>query len=281
MFSKKAICPLFFIAIFINFVSIMKIVLVGAGNLATCLGRALMTAQHEILQVYSRTIASAEALADIVNGQAVNDLSLLTDAAELYILSLKDNVLEEIIPQVCQGRGAKVFIHTAGSMPLSCFKGFAQHYGVFYPMQTFSKSRTVDFHEIPVFLESNDEETRSIMASFARSLSDRVYYLETEKRKYLHLSAVWACNFVNHCYMMASDILQNHDIPFSVMLPLIDETARKVHSVAPRTAQTGPAIRYDENVINKQLELMSEDELGKRLYQLMSESIHERFGSDK
>ena len=131
---------MFFIAIFINFVSIMKIVLVGAGNLATCLGRALMTAQHEILQVYSRTIASAEALADIVNGQAVNDLSLLTDAADLYILSLKDNVLEEIIPQVCQGRGARVFIHTAGSMPLDCFKGFAEHYGVFYPMQTFPRA---------------------------------------------------------------------------------------------------------------------------------------------
>ena len=266
---------MFFIAIFINFVSIMKIVLVGAGNLATCLGRALMTAQHEILQVYSRTIVSAEALADIVNGQAVNDLSLLTDAADLYILSLKDNVLEEIIPQVCQGRGARVFIHTAGSMPLDCFKGFAEHYGVFYPMQTFSKSRAVDFHEIPVFLESNDEETRNIMASFARSLSDRVYYLETEKRKYLHLSAVWACNFVNHCYMMASDILQNHDIPFSVMLPLIDETARKVHELAPRDAQTGPAVRYDENVMSNHLAMLVDSPALQEIYKLMSKSIHE------
>ncbi len=98
-----------------------------------------MTAQHEILQVYSRTIESAKALADIVNGQAVNDLSLLTDAAELYILSLKDNVLEEIIPQVCQGRGAKVFIHTAGSMPLDCFKALPSIMESFIPCRLFPR----------------------------------------------------------------------------------------------------------------------------------------------
>ena len=206
---------------------------------------------------------------------------MLSDDADVYIISIKDIALEEVIPEVCKNRDDKVFLHTAGTMSVNCFEGWTTHYGVFYPMQTFSRERRVKFKEIPVFLEYSDDIARKRVDELARKLTNKVYYLSSEDRKYLHLSAVWACNFVNHCYDIASDILSAHDIPFSVLLPLIDETARKVHSLTPREAQTGPAVRFDENVIEKQVKLMNENAMEAQLYQLLSESIHEKHKKEK
>ena len=114
----------------------------------------------------------------------------------------------------------------------------------------------------------------ALLTTLAQSVTRRVYPLSTADRKYLHLSAVWACNFVNHCYDIAAGILAAHHLPFDVMLPLIDETARKVHSLSPHDAQTGPAVRYDENVIAAQSALMADDPELQQLYELLSKSIH-------
>ncbi len=142
-------------------------------------------------------------------------------------------------------------------------------------MQTFSKQRSVNFREIPSFVEANDDYAMSQIEGMARQLSGKVYRLSSSDRKYLHLSAVFACNFANHCYALAEKMLGDHGIPFDVMLPLIDETARKVHSMSPKEAQTGPAVRYDENVIAKQLSLLNDDAMAREIYELMSRSIHE------
>lgn len=252
----------------------MKIILVGAGNLATHLGKALLAAGHDILQVYSRTLEAANVLANLAGGAAVNDIDSVRDDADLYILSVKDSALGELIPRLCKGKENKVFLHTAGSMPMDVFQGMALHYGVLYPMQTFSKRREVHFREIPCFIEANDQYAHDMVEHLAKELSDRVYELSSQDRKYLHLSAVFACNFVNHCYAISEDILSKHGIPFDVMLPLIDETASKVHELSPKEAQTGPAVRYDENVIRSQSSLLRDNPFLKDIYERMSMNIH-------
>lgn len=262
------------ISIFFCFVMTMKMILIGAGNLATNLGKALLAAGHDILQVYSRTYESAKALADIVGAEPLTDINQVRGDADIYILSVKDSVLAQLIPALCKGKESKVFLHTAGSMPMNVFEGMALHYGVLYPMQTFTKAKEVDFSVIPCFIEANDDFAKEQIGGLAHQLSRKVYELSSDDRKYLHLAAVFACNFVNHCYAISQEILQKHGIPFDVMLPLIDETAAKVHELSPKDAQTGPAVRFDENVIRKQASLLKDNPLLKDIYERLSVSIH-------
>lgn len=252
----------------------MKIVLIGAGNLATHLGKALHAAGHDMVQVFSRTMQSAETLASLLDAEPLTNMAQVRDDADVYIFSVKDSALEQLISQLCGGE-KKVFLHTAGSMPMSVFRGKALHYGVLYPMQTFSKQREVDFSIIPCFIEANDEFALKQIEGLAGQISHRVFQLSSEDRKYLHLSAVFACNFANHCYAASQELLQQHGIPFDVMLPLIDETAAKVHGMTPKEAQTGPAVRYDENVIGKQIQLLENQPYFQKIYDCMSKSIHE------
>ena len=252
----------------------MKIVLIGAGNLATHLGKALHAAGHDMIQVFSRTMQSAETLASLLDAEPLTDMAQVRDDADVYIFSVKDSALEQLISRLC-GDEEKVFLHTAGSMPMSVFQGKALHYGVLYPMQTFSKQREVDFSIIPCFVEANDEFAMKQIEGLAGQISSRVYRLSSEDRRYLHLSAVFACNFANHCYAVSQELLQQHGIPFDVMLPLIDETAAKVHGMTPKDAQTGPAVRYDENVIGKQMQLLEKFPYFQKIYDCMSKSIHE------
>lgn len=237
---------------------------------------------------------SAETLASLLDAEPLTDIAQVRDDADVYIFSVKDSALVQLVAQLCRheadglvedgavnalrkakkGEHERVFLHTAGSMPMSVFKGMAQHYGVLYPMQTFSKQREVDFSIIPCFVEANDEFAQKQIEGMAREISGRVYELSSEDRKYLHLSAVFACNFANHCYAISQELLEEHGIPFDVMLPLINETAAKVHEMKPKDAQTGPAVRYDENVIGKQSKLLENHPHFKKVYDSMSKSIH-------
>lgn len=258
----------------IKFVGMMKVTLIGAGNLATQLGKSLKKAGVIISQVYSRTEDSARTLGELLEAEWLTDIKALRDEADIYIFSVKDSVLCELISEVCKGREDKLFLHTAGSMSMSCFEGKALRYGVFYPMQTFSKTKDVNFECIPVFIEGNSIETEDVIRSLANKLTQRVIRLSSADRKYLHLAAVWACNFTNYCYTVASDILGEHGIPFDVMLPLINETTEKIQKISPKEAQTGPAVRGDRNVMSKQLELMNSKEDLQELYQMLSKGIN-------
>ena len=244
----------------------MKIALIGRGRVATHLLKALQLAGHEVVSVNSRTLEE------------------LPMAADIYILSVKDSALQDVIkqlvnqlhidtPSLWRGKGEALFLHTAGSMPLDLFKGCCTRYGVLYPMQTFSLDREVDFHEIPLFIEASDAASLQQIRALADSVSQHVYELSTADRRYLHLAAVFACNFTNHCYTLAADVLAQKGLPFDVMLPLIDETARKVHELHPVDAQTGPAVRGDQNVMDAQKALL-DDRLA-TIYMLMSESIQD------
>lgn len=253
------------------------IVFIGAGNLATNLAKALYRKGFRIVQVYSRTEASARSLAEVVEAEFTTDLNDINPFARLYIVSLKDSAFIELLPAIAAGKKKDaLLVHTAGSLPLSVWNGTVEHYGVFYPMQTFSKQREVDFREIPFFIEASSAEDTELLKAVAATLSERVYEADSEQRKSLHLAAVFTCNFTNHMYALAAELLEKYHLPFDVMLPLIDETARKVHALQPKSAQTGPAIRYDENIINDHLGMLSDDSEMQKLYELVSRSIFNR-----
>ncbi len=253
-----------------------NIVFVGAGNLATNLAKAFYRKGFRIMQIYSRTKESAEALALAVGADYTTDLSALSGEAQLYIVSVKDAVLGQILPNLITGKNKQaLWVHTAGSISMDIWNGKVEHYGVFYPMQTFSKQCEVDFAEIPVFVEGNTVQDVAFLKDVAEVISNRVYEADSEQRRKLHIAAVFACNFTNHMYVLAAELLQKAHLPFEVMLPLIDETANKVHRLEPRMAQTGPAVRYDENVINKHLQMLADNPRLQELYKLLSESIHE------
>lgn len=251
------------------------IVFVGAGNLATNLAKALYRKGFRIVQIFSRTEESARSLALQVEADYTTDLKELTGDAKLYIVSLKDAAFVELLPQIAEGKDHALLVHTAGSIPMSVWEGHTQRYGVFYPMQTFSKQREVKFDEIPFFIEAKTAEDVALLKAIAATLSDHVYEASSEQRKSLHLAAVFICNFTNHMYALAADLLEKYQLPFNVMLPLIDETARKVHELAPRDAQTGPAVRYDKNVIENHLAMLADLPALQEIYKLMSKSIHE------
>lgn len=249
--------------------------------MATNLARALKEAGHSIEAVYSRTKASAEALCIVVGGVPTDDIASLPFDADVYILAVKDDALPHLIAQLHQSVPDRLLIHTAGSVPISAF-GDHKQCGVLYPMQTFSKERKADFSRIHFFIEGSTPQALLTIRELAESIvgsksdiQDLVTELSSDQRRQLHLAAVFACNFSNHCYALAEKILAREGIPFDAMLPLIDETAAKVHTMSPLQAQTGPAVRYDKTVISRQSQLLADEPLLQQVYDLMSQSIHE------
>lgn len=250
------------------------VVFIGAGNLATNLAKALYRNGFRIVQIYSRTEEAARVLAQKVEAEYTTNLSEVSKGGRLYIVSLKDDAFVQLLPEIVAGKEDALLVHTAGSIPMSIWDGKASRYGVFYPMQTFSKQREVNFHAVPFFVESNSSEDTELLKGIASVLSEKVYEATSEQRRSLHLAAVFTCNFTNHLYALAAELLKKYNLPFDVMLPLIDETAHKVHELEPLQAQTGPAVRYDENVISKHLEMLAAEPEMQALYQQISESIH-------
>lgn len=249
----------------------MNIVFIGAGNVATHLSASLREEGCLISQIYSRTETSARKLAEQCACAWTTDIKKLHANADVYLFATKDDVLQELIAQVPANNGFR--IHTSGSMPMDVFRGYARHYGVLYPLQTFSKTRPLDFSEIPCFIEAESLESERFLQTFASKISRNVRVLSSEKRAYLHLAAVFACNFTNHMYVLAKRLLDKQDIDWSVLQPLIDETAAKLHTLSPHEAQTGPAVRYDRNIIERQVAML-EEPAARELYELISKNIH-------
>lgn len=252
-----------------------SIVCIGAGNVATHLSKALQQQGFQLLQVYSRTEESARTLAQALECEWTNQLAQVNEQADVYIVSVKDAVLETVIGQLAHCNPEALYLHTAGSMPMEVWEGKRKNYGVAYPMQTFSKQREVCMKEVPFFIEANTSENLSLLRKIIENLSPKVYEASSSQRKYLHIAAVFACNFSNHMYAICEHLLTAHQLPFESMLPLIDETARKVHELSPLDAQTGPARRYDENVIHRHLDMLKEEEPQlAEIYRLLSQHIH-------
>lgn len=234
----------------------MNIVIIGRGNVASNLDYAFRKKGVVCQMVSSRE--GLEALPD----------------ANVYIYAVRDEALAEVVAQVKEKERA-MHLHTSGSMPITVFGDDKPHAGIFYPFQTFSKARIIeDFSTIPVFFEARGIDDISAVYSLALTITSHVYETTQHDRERLHVAGVYACNFTNLMYTMAAELLQNTHIPFSALLPLIDETAAKIHTLAPRDAQTGPARRGDEIVMNHHKDLLTEEQ--RLLYSLLSNEIRSR-----
>lgn len=250
----------------------MRIVIIGAGNMATGLATALSSKGHNIVQVYSRTIDAARTLATRLGEHVAythNTQEIATDA-QLYIFSISDSALPDVIAQMPSNNG--LWVHTAGSMPMEVFATHTSRYGVIYPMQTVSKERTIDWSEIPIFIEASTPADTQLIEELAHSISQEVVRCNSQQRQALHLAAVFACNFTNHMYAIAEKLLQEQGLNFDFMQHLIRETERKAELISPRKGQTGPAIRHDNNVMDKHLKLLQgtpEEEI----YRIISSNI--------
>ena len=249
----------------------MKAVVIGAGNVATHLSLALQKTSATIIRIYSRSDENAAALANRLGTEWTAQISQISPDADLYLFAVKDDALQEIIPQIPVNKG--LWVHTAGSVPMDIFTGYTERYGVLYPLQTFSKNREIDLQTVPFFIEACSPDDEKILVELARKLSDNVQTLSSEKRKYVHVAAVFACNFSNHLYALACKLLEEQNIPQDVLLPLIDETVAKIHTLSPLEAQTGPAVRNDLNVMKHHTELLTNPAM-KEIYQLISQNIH-------
>lgn len=249
----------------------LSVVFIGSGNVATHLAGAFSGAGHRVVQIYSRSLQNARLLGEKYGATFTDCVDKIYRDADLYLFAVKDDVLPELIRQMPVTSG--VWVHTAGSLPLSLFAERGENYGVFYPLQTFTKGRELNFSEIPIFVEGDSTTTEEKMQAIAQTISDNVNLLSSEKRKYLHLAAVFACNFTNHMYALASEIVENQQIPFEVLQPLIAETASKIMQIAPQDAQTGPAVRLDETVMQNHLKLLT-DNCERDIYTLLSQNIH-------
>lgn len=249
----------------------MKIVLIGSGNVASHLAEALLAANHNIIQVWSKHFENAVLLSSTINSQAVKYLSEIDVDADLYVLAIKDDAIEDVALQLKNVRG--MIAHTSGAVPLHIFEGNFERYGVFYPLQTFSKAKKVNFLDIPLCLEANDIAGMQLLKNIARGISNTVVEINTEKRAILHLSAVFACNFVNHFYALADEILRENELNFNLIKPLIKETAEKIQTAKPISVQTGPAIRHDEKTIAKHESLLGKHPQLVEIYKMVSDSI--------
>ena len=252
----------------------MKIALIGAGNVATCLGPRLKEAGHEITAVYSRTAESARVLADRLGAKYTTDLEAVP-ASDAAIVMLKDDALKELAPAISDSLNDTLLLHTAGSVSMDIwYTAGAMKYGVLYPMQTFSKTSVIDWSQVPLFIEGSSDQTLNSIRELALTVSPDVTVLSSEGRKKLHLAAVFTCNFSNHMYAIAEQLLAAEGVPFRVMLPLVRETARKVETMSPKDAQTGPAIRGDRKVIDEHLALLKDNPEYAELYRLISTDIN-------
>ena len=251
-----------------------RVVLVGAGNMATAIACALKDGGNAPVAVWSRTLESAAQLGDRVGCAFTDDIASLP-AADIVIISVADNALREVAAAVAQKFPASLLLHTAGSIPMDALReAGATKYGVLYPMQTVNKSNPVSLKNITTFIEGCCDDVTVLIEKTACLISDKVVYATSEQRCSLHVAAVFACNFSNAVYNMAYELMQRNGLPFDAMLPLIDEAARKVHRMSPLEAQTGPARRGDNNVMNAHKSML-DDELA-NIYETLSNYIMKR-----
>lgn len=252
----------------------MKISFIGAGRVATHLAKALAS-EHQIMQICSRNLAHAQTLAEQVGAKAIDQIQDLHDACELVVIAVSDQAIAAVASAVRQHLPNVLMVHTSGSTDMSIIGDQHQRIGVFYPLQTFSLEREIDWQQTPVFIEANHQEDTLLLQTLAHQLSNRVYAYSSKQRLSLHLAAVFACNFANYCYDAAKQITDAQEVDFSLLYPLMLETAAKATQNPPRQVQTGPASRGDEAILQLHETLLAQGEQASLLpmYRLISEHI--------
>ena len=245
-----------------------RVVIIGSGNVATSLAHA-MAARCEVAQIYSRTMAHAQALADAVDCSATNDLGDLVRDADVYIVAVRDDAIADILAAM-PDNGA-LWVHTSGSKPISLFEGYRSRYGVLWPMQSFSREVIAPLDKVHFFAEGSDEATLNDLMSLAQLFSRHVVAADSQQRRWLHVASVFSCNFANHLWTLADELLTAQGLPFDALKPLIRTTVDKLDRLTPAESQTGPAVRHDTQVIDSHLSLLDGDK--REIYRLLTDSI--------
>lgn len=244
----------------------IRIVIIGSGNVALHLANAFYKVKEvTLVQMYARNIQQLEALKQQV--PITNNLNLLADA-DIYIIAVSDDAISEVSSKI--NIKNRLIVHTSGTVSLSSLKNNGAK-GVFYLLQSFSKDKTISFDEIPFCLEAQNNEDFNLLEKLAKSIGKKTYKINSEQRKIIHLAAVFVNNFTNHLYKIGNDICKEHNVPFEILDPLIEETAKKIKELPPEEAQTGPAKRNDVKTIQNHLNLLNKEQ--QDIYKLITKSI--------
>lgn len=254
---------------------------IGSGNLAWHLAPALDNTDFAVREVYSRNPKHAQALVEkLYQADVKSSLDFSDSSSQIFVLAITDDSIASVVQELILPDNA-ILVHTSGSQPLTVLEYAATPFtGVYYPLQTFTKSRKVNFSEIPVFVESEDVATQKVLVNMAKAVSTKVYAISSEKRKALHVAAVFASNFTNHMLTLAQEIVRNQKLDFELLKPLVIETVNKALALGPTHSQTGPAKRGDFEILDKHFEFLSDDEALAELYKIISQDIIDRYSTD-
>lgn len=255
----------------------MRISLIGAGRVAHHLAKVLMP-DHQIVNIYSRSFDKATDLAQAVDAKAVSHFSQLSADVDLVIIAVSDQAISSVISALTEYLPNVLIVHTSGSTSLSVLSTQHARAGVFYPLQTFSLEREIDWSNTPLFVEAVEQADLQLLQRLAESLSQRVYSYSSAQRLSLHLAAVFACNFSNYCYDMAKQVVDAEQVDFSLLSPLILETAQKATQNDPKQMQTGPAMRQDQNILQMHQQMLEQAQRADlaEVYTLLSQQISQR-----
>lgn len=254
---------------------------IGSGNLAWHLAPALDNVGFVVKEVHSRNPKhAAELTGRLYQAEVKATLDFSTSDSSIFIIAASDDAIESIAQEIILPEDAFLF-HTSGSQPLSSLQFAATgNTGVLYPLQTFTKTKKIDFKEVPIFIESNNAESEHLLMLLSKAISNKVRKIGSEERKALHVAAVFASNFTNHMLTLSKKILEQNGLDFDLLKPLILETVQKSLSVGPESAQTGPAKRGDLEILDKHIEFLQEDETLTEIYKLVSQDILDKYQSE-
>lgn len=252
---------------------------IGSGNLAWHLAPALDNTEFAVHEVYSLNAKHAGALvARLYQAQAKTSLDFSASTSRIFIIAVTDDAIQSVAQKIILPANA-MLIHTSGSQPLSLLgSGNAnRNIGVFYPLQTFSKAKRIDFADVPIFIESENRETEKVLTAMAKAISKKVVKISSENRQALHVAAVFAANFTNHMLAVAKEIVEGHELKFDLLKPLIAETLNKSLEIGPENAQTGPAKRGDLEILDKHLSFLNQNAQVAEIYKLISQHIIDKY----
>lgn len=251
-----------------------KIVLIGAGNVGYHLGKRLVEKGHPVIQVFSRTSEKAKRLAAIIHAESCSQLEQIRKDGTLYILAVSDDAIGLLGKRLSNLLTSKALVvHTSGATPSTVLAGSFTNYGVFYPLQTFSINRSVKFDSIPICIDAVLDQDLERLRTLAASISSQVHQVSDQQRAILHVAAVFVNNFTNYLFSIGYDILKDQDIPFTLLQPLMEETVAKLEHFSPKTVQTGPAIRDDQETMERHLNLLKEHPAFQAIYRQLSQGI--------
>jgi predicted short-subunit dehydrogenase-like oxidoreductase (DUF2520 family) len=254
----------------------VKITIIGAGNVATQLTKRLYEKKHDIFQIFSRNLENVVSLAEAVKAEKIDNFQKINLKSDVYLIAISDDAIASVAERLAQILPkTAIIVHTSGATSSEVFASFFENYGVFYPLQTFSKNRKANFEKLPFCIYGSNQSTENQLVVLANSICPNVYLIDDKQRSVLHVAAVFANNFTNYLIAISEQIITKENIPFDLLKPLINETIAKINDNTPQSMQTGPARRGDKATLAKHQKYLEKYPNYKKVYELLSENIED------